>query len=232
VPISNQPAAPDTPARSSAAPASDQPRSTEKEARSSTATKANQAVAAKSPIPVAAIPIHRESRAEIINDSLSDKNQETDVWWGSYAGRTMTPSFVVCGLLTGLLIWGVWLIWPKQEDRPYLERYTTYILVGAVWIFQLIRWGYRLVAINYRLTTRRLYCQRGFQTAATTTVDLKQIATIRIERNVWESYLRVGRLRIVSVNNSEDALSLDGVAHPDQIAALIMNQVQKARAGG
>jgi hypothetical protein len=141
----------------------------------------------------------------------------------------MTPSFVVCGLLTVLLIWAVWMIWPSHEDRPYLERYATYILVGAVWSFQLTRWGYRLVAINYRLTTRRLFCQRGFQTASTTVIDLIQIATIRIERTAWENYLKVGRLRVVSVNNSETPLPLDGVVHPDQIAARIMNQVQKAR---
>lgn len=158
-----------------------------------------------------------------------DENQETDVWWGSYAGRTMTPSFVACGLLTGILIWGVWLLWPQQENRPYLERYTTYILVGAVWIFQLIRWGYRIVAINYRLTTRRLFCQRGFQTAATTAIELTAIATVRVERAALESYLKVGRLRMVPVDTSQPAPVLEGVYRPDQIATLIMNQVQQAR---
>jgi len=128
-----------------------------------------------------------------------------------------------------LLIWGVWMFWPKNENRPYLERYTTYILVGAVWIFQLIRWGYRIVAINYRLTTRRLFCQRGFQTAATTAIDLAAIATVRIERAVLENYLKVGRLRIVPVDTSQPLLLLEGVWRPDQIAALIMSQVQQAR---
>jgi hypothetical protein len=165
-------------------------------------------------------------------DTTGDENQETDIWWGAYAGRTMTPSFVICTLLTGLLIWGVWMFWPKNENRPYLERYTTYILVGAVWIFQLIRWGYRILAINYRLTTRRLFCQRGFQSGATTTIDLAAIATVRIERASLESYLKVGRLRIVPVDTSRPPLLLEGVWRPDQIAALIMSQVQQARLSG
>lgn len=173
-----------------------------------------------------------ESQSAKKTDFDIAKNQETDVWWGSYASRTMTPSFVACGLLTALIIWGVWLLWPQQENRPYLERYTTYILVGAIWIFQLIRWGYRLVAINYRLTTRRLFCQRGFQTAATTAIDLNAIATVRIERNALEINLKVGRLRIVSVDTSQAGLVLEGVWRPDQIAALIMNQVQLARQYG
>ena len=159
----------------------------------------------------------------------ADENQETDIWWGAYAGRTMIPSFVICALLTGLLVWGVWIFWPKNEDRPYLERYTTYILVGAVWLFQLIRWGYRIVGINYRLTNRRLFCQRGFYTLITA-IDLASIATVRIERDALESYLKVGRLRIVPVDNSKPPMLLEGVYNPDQIAALIMNQVQQARA--
>jgi hypothetical protein len=169
------------------------------------------------------------NRMETKTEFSSDENQETDIWWGSYAGRTMTPSFMVCGLLTGLLIWSVWLIWPEPDSRPYLERYTTYILVGAVWSFQLIRWGYRIVALNYRLTTRRLFCQRGFQTAAMTAIDLANIATVRIERAPLANQLKVGRLRIIPVDASQPPLLLEGVWHPDQIASLIMKQVQQAR---
>src|SRR5436190_23066459 len=54
-------------------------------------------------------------------ETPADENQETDIWWGAYAGRTMIPSFVICALLTGLLVWCVWIFWPKNEDRPYLE---------------------------------------------------------------------------------------------------------------
>ena len=38
----------------------------------------------------------------------SEEQQEIDLWWGAYAGRTMTPSFIICALLTGLLILLVW----------------------------------------------------------------------------------------------------------------------------
>ncbi|HEV2948359.1 MAG TPA: hypothetical protein VGX70_13355 [Gemmataceae bacterium] len=158
-----------------------------------------------------------------------DENQETDIWWGSYAGRTMIPGFVVCILLTTLIIWGVWLIWPEPDNRPHLERYTTYILAGAVWSFQLIRWGYRILAINYRLTTHRLFCQRGFQRAGMTAIDLAKIATVRIERAPLENQLKVGRLRIIPVDPSQPPLLLEGVWRPNQIAALIMKQVQQAR---
>src|SRR5207245_5734364 len=91
------------------------------------------------------------------------------------------------------------------------------------------RWGSRTVGLNYRLTNRRLFCQRGFYTPIAA-IDLASIATVRIERDALEGYLKVGRLRIVPVDNSKPPLLLEGVYNPDQIAALIMNQVTQTRA--
>jgi hypothetical protein len=159
----------------------------------------------------------------------SDESQEVDVWWGSYAGRTMAPSFMVCALLTGIIIWGVWQLWPANEDRPYLMRYTDYILVGAVWLFQLTRWAYRIIGINYRLTTKRLFCQRGFQTSASRSLNLAQIATVRVERLRWIHFLKVGRLRIVPVDDSQPPMILESVLNPNHVAAAIMKQAKQAR---
>src|SRR5260370_16961610 len=134
----------------------------------------------------------------------------------------MIPSFVICALLTGLLVLIVWILWPKNEDRPYLERYTTYILVGAVWLFQLIRWGYRIVGINYRLTNRRLFCQRGFYTPIAA-IDLASITTVRIERDALEGYLKVGRLPILPLANGQPPILLTCVHNPHHTPALLFN---------
>src|SRR5438874_2007509 len=32
------------------------------------------------------------------------ETQETDVWWGSYAGRTVLPGFLICTILTMVLL--------------------------------------------------------------------------------------------------------------------------------
>src|SRR5260370_42382559 len=37
---------------------------------------------------------------------LEEQGEEIDVWWGSYAARTLTPSFILCGLFT-LVVLGV-----------------------------------------------------------------------------------------------------------------------------
>jgi hypothetical protein len=183
------------------------------------------ATSLREPSPLVPDPHESEQAAK----ADAEGNQEVDVWWGSYAGRTMTPSFLLSALLTGIITWGVWFFWPANEDRPYLIRYTDYILVGAVWLFQLIRWAYRIIGINYRLTTKRLFCQRGFQTAASRMLDLTQIATVRVERLPLVHFLKVGRLRIVPVDDSQLPMVLESVPNPDHVAAAIMKQVKQAR---
>ena len=39
-------------------------------------------------------------------DAPSGPAEEVDVWWGSYAGRAMAPSFAVCICLTALIYFG------------------------------------------------------------------------------------------------------------------------------
>ena len=111
-----------------------------------------------------------------------DETQEVDIWWGAYAGRTMWPSFVVCALLTlaiGVAAFGWWQLNPKH---PHLVRYTGYWLAGMIWSAQLLRWGYRTLSINYRLTSRRLFRDRGFHNPAAGRVDLSNVAAVEVER--------------------------------------------------
>jgi hypothetical protein len=150
--------------------------------------------------------------------STSDDDQERDVWWGAYAGRTLLPSFLLCILLT-LLLTGVAVFLGVSEGRPSMPvRYTAYALTGAIWAFQLLRCGYRIVVWTYRLTTRRLFQEWSFWSAPNRAVDLRDITQVVVERTIWDRWLGVGRLRIVT---PDDTWILEGIRQPDQVAAMI-----------
>src|SRR5215471_21703691 len=55
--------------------------------------------------------------------------EEVDLWWGSYAGRTMLPSFLVCLLATALIGWLTWLLLPG-----HLVKFAFFGLAGALWL--------------------------------------------------------------------------------------------------
>ena len=90
-------------------------------------------------------------------DHAELQDKEVDVWWGSYAGRAMGPSFAVCVAMTAVIYFATrWWV----PHRGWLQL-TFAALAGSLWLVQLARWGHRFFTWNYRLTTRFLYVDRG-----------------------------------------------------------------------
>jgi hypothetical protein len=151
--------------------------------------------------------------------------EEVELWWGAYAGRTMAPGFVVCGVLTGTILVLAWLATP-WVGSDFLHH-AAQVVIGALWIWQAGRWAYRQVAINYRLTTRRLFVDHGFFRPANHALDLRQIREVTVLPGPWPQLFRVGRLRVLMNEPNSAPLLLEGVRDPEQVALKIRNQVRR-----
>src|SRR5262249_38737658 len=77
----------------------------------------------------------------------ADDGEETDVALLGYSGRALAPGWLAVGLLAALL----WRLGPWPGD------WLAAGLLGSAALWQLVRWGYRVAAVRYRLTTRRLF---------------------------------------------------------------------------
>lgn len=158
-----------------------------------------------------------------------DPDQELDVWWGAYAGRAMLFSFTLCALLTLAVAAGGWYFWHVRGQSAYFMRHVVLGLTGAIWFVQGLRWAYRTVSINYRLTTHRLFRDRGFHNPTAGTVILERVTDVAVEpRTALEQLVHVGRIRVTSEDDTPP-LVLEGVYQPEHVAAEIRRQVQRAR---
>jgi membrane protein YdbS with pleckstrin-like domain len=166
------------------------------------------------PVPTSERP--REAAAVI----PADDEQETDVWWGAYASRTMLPGFIVCGLITAGVT-AVWLGWVEYHLSELTARYTAYAVIGPLWLFQLGRWLYRILTRTYRLTTRRLYIERTFFHVPARIVDLRRVTDVAVESTALERRLKVGRVRLRTENPQQPDVFLEGVYDPQRIAQQI-----------
>jgi uncharacterized membrane protein YdbT with pleckstrin-like domain len=155
---------------------------------------------------------------------------ETEVWWGGYAARTMLPSFVGCILFTLLEIGAGFLLVHGAGARPLVVRWCVYYLTLTVWLIQIVRWTYCLAAFNYRLTSRRFYCWRGFLVKPTDPIELASVEDVHVHQSLTERVLGVGHIGIAS-SPTEPELVFRGVADPHHIAELIASRVDKARKG-
>lgn len=156
--------------------------------------------------------------ASIPSDTL-EQTQETDLWWGACSGWIMWPSFLVCGLISAILVAVMWY-W----DLPFgLD----YVPVGIVWAVQIVRFFYCTLFRTYRLTTRRLLRDRGMFYSADGEIPIDKIKTVRVEQGPLETHLRIGRIAVES--EVAAPMILEGVSRPERIATLIREAAQAAR---
>ena len=145
---------------------------------------------------------------------------EVDAWWGSYSMATMVPSLLVCLLLTALIAWAGWAFVP----RGYVQV-TVLGLAAAVWLVQGVRWAQRVFGYNYRLTTRRVYADRGFVYKGYAAIDLAKVARV-LEKRTWtERLLGVGQVWVIPDDTTKPPLVLEGVRRPKAVADRIRDLV-------
>jgi len=168
-----------------------------------------------------------ESSPRSLPSPSGEPLEEVDLWWGSYAPRTMAPSFMLCLVLTLAISAEAWSLGIWQEHSS--ARYTAQVLMVLLWAIQFTRWAYRIFAINYRLTNRRLFHEQGFHRPQNREIMLSRIHQVVVERGPLERLLRVGRLRVLAQDHSLPPIIFEGVPDPDHVAMAIRKQVHKAR---
>jgi hypothetical protein len=141
----------------------------------------------------------------------------------------MAPSFILCAIFTVALVGSATLLGAWREDL--VIRMSIRAAVAFLWLFQLGRWGHRLIATNYRLTTQRLICGRklGLRSPPDRGILLENIAQVLVERTPLERALKIGRLRVIIADEKRSSAILDGVHDPVHTAIMIRRQVKRAR---
>jgi len=157
-----------------------------------------------------------------------DGSEEIDVWWGSYAGRTLLPSFAVCVLLTLVVIVAAVYIQRRYDLDPLAVRYAAYAVAALIWLVQLAQWSYRVLTFSYRLTTRRFLLERSFFNSLRATVDLRRITRVEVAQRPLERMLGVGRINIIEEEKSVPSIELCGVCRPETVANMIREQAKQS----
>jgi hypothetical protein len=136
----------------------------------------------------------------------------------------MLPSFAVCLLATGVIGWLAWLFAPSGYVKLYFMS-----LAGAVWLVQGLRWAYRFFGVNYRMTNRRLFLQRGVLRPVDEQVDLASIGQVVLKARWHEKLAGTGQVLIFRETFLQTPLVLDGVKQPARVAEDIRVWARRAR---
>ena len=149
--------------------------------------------------------------------------EEVELWWGSYSGWTMMPSFLACLLLTVLIGWSGWSFVPREWSRAVVLGGT-----GLLWLVQLARWTTGSLSTNYRLTTQRLWIMRGLRLTDVMAIELTQVVNVKVVRTWLDRRLGIGRVYLILEGGSATVV-LKGVWNAREAAEVIRAAARAAR---
>lgn len=159
-----------------------------------------------------------------------DLGPETDLWkgrtsWMHYSGR-MAIWFVV------VVVAGVLLFMNSGEGKSMTFGTAFLVWVLTVLVSALIVIGkVALVVIgtNYRLTTQRLFIERGILSKTVDQTELMRVDDVRLHKSVMDRIFGLGSVAIVSTDATDKQIVVPGISDSDKVSESIRSRMRKLR---
>ncbi|MBI4717913.1 MAG: PH domain-containing protein [Planctomycetes bacterium] len=89
----------------------------------------------------------------------------------------------------------------------------------------------RVLSTRYRLTSQRLFVERGILSQTVDQTELIRVDDVRIEKSLLNRMVGVGNVTLLTTDTTDRSVSLVGVAEPDRVAELVRNHMRTLRHG-
>jgi membrane protein YdbS with pleckstrin-like domain len=119
----------------------------------------------------------------------------------------------------------------KPAARAYLGMmiWGVLLLVFVVGIFLLLRVWYLVASTRYRLTTQRLFVQRGLIAKKLEEVELFRVKDVTLTQGVLQRMLGVGNVVVLSSDDTTPHLVLAGIPDPMAVKEQLRGAFRAAR---
>lgn len=153
-------------------------------------------------------------------------DNEDEVWRGQYSPRAMVGRWLGLALLTiALLVAGIWInsrgMWPGNMKWLAMAG-----VVAVVFCYNYTVYFRRRLGVRYRLTSQRLWLERGVLGRTTDRIDVVELEDIRCVQGFVERMAGVGDIYLRSRDHNDPEVVLRGIEDAPRVAALI-DQVRR-----
>lgn len=151
-----------------------------------------------------------QRRARIIDEP------ERDVWQGCYSPRAMLGVWVMLGGLTLLAL----LVGSLQLRQPWQWG----VLLGVValgWLAGLAVLVSRRIGVRYRLTTQRLFHEKGILRRTIDRIELIKVDDVTSEQGLFDRLMDIGSIRIRSSDRTDPDFWIRGIEKAREVATEI-----------
>lgn len=102
-------------------------------------------------------------------------------------------------------------------------------LAAASLLYILLRVGLAILDERYRLTSQRLFIERGILSQTVDQLELVRVDDVRISKTFLNRIFGTGTVEVMTTDASDRKISLVGVAGPEDVAEAIRTHVRVSR---
>ncbi len=151
-----------------------------------------------------------------------DPESEEDLWQGRSSWKFFADLIVVAAGWT-LIAAIVWFTTPPWSG------WTVLLMALLGWVYVGVRVAHGLLNYHYRLTTQRLFIERGILSRTIDQAELIRIDDVRIHKSLMNRMTGVGSVELFSTDASDRQVTLWGVEKPDELADSIRDNMRRLR---
>lgn len=180
------------------------------------------------PAPAATDPLTTAAAGIKPGDPYRDPAMEKEVWqgrpaWRAYYGTWAT--WFLCSIVA--LVLGYKYFEPESTWRTVM-----WLVIAGAAVAIFVREALVIYGIRYRLTTQRLFINKGILTRTTDQLELVRVEDVRLRQGIIDRVVGTGDIDIMSSDKSDDNLVLASIAQPDEVAEHVRRNVRGARGKG
>ena len=151
---------------------------------------------------------------------------EAPVWSGRYSSRSDALSWLLWAIFAGVATFAA-IRWLTLSQAWMHWVYWSAVFLPAVLIG--IGTLYRQIAIRYRLTSHRLFREKGILRRTISEIELMRVDDLSVTQNLLQRIFDVGVITLVTTDANEPRIDLAGILHPVHVKEQIRAHVQKRR---
>lgn len=152
----------------------------------------------------------------------AEPGPETDIWQGQTSWKSYSD------LLLAVLAWSVVAVVVGFTTPPWAV-WTVIVLTAVAWLYVFGRIAHAVLSCRYRLTTQRLFIERGILSRVIDQTELIRVDDVRIHKKLLDRMMGLGSVQILTTDATDKDIRIVGVDNPDQLADHIRRNMRTLR---
>lgn len=160
--------------------------------------------------------------------ATSDFPKEVELWTGRTHWKHFLPRIGLWFLAAVVVTWIVLKLFKNDTSDSSASWIVAllWLVSGAIVLGQI---AIRILGHRYRVTTQRLFIERGILSQTIDQTELIRVDDVRVHKTVLDRICGLGTVEVVSTDATDKSLKLVGISRPELVGEHIRNNMRILR---